>query len=164
VAPAAAAPPVSAAEREARRRRALRGCLRTAAKRPVRLRKRARRLCLRRYGRTPGRVGALRARALGRTKIVLSFKAAGSDGRTDPAARSYLIRQIRRSGPRGRRAGRAEALCHGSCRFDLTRAGTTVSLTVTDLRPHTTYSYTVAARDNVSRRLGPRVAVRARTR
>ena len=166
-APAAAptAPaPLSPAEREARRRRALTGCLRTAAKRPVRLRTRARRLCLRRYGRTPGRVGALRARVLGRTKIALSFKAAGSDGRSDPAARSYLIRQIRRSGLRGRSAGPVRTLCHGSCRFDLTRAGTTVSLTVTDLSPHTTYSYTVAARDNVSKRLGPRVAVRVRTR
>jgi alpha-tubulin suppressor-like RCC1 family protein len=162
-APAAAAPApgADARAREAQRLRALRSCLRAAAKRPARLRKRARQACLRRHGRTPGRVGALRARVLGRTKIVLSFKAAGSDGRSDPAARSYLIKQIQRG---GRAASPVKTLCGGSCRFKLTQTGTSVSLTVTDLRPHTTYTYTVAARDNVSKRLGPRVAVRVRTR
>jgi hypothetical protein len=54
---------------------------------------------LKRYGRTPGRVTGLRARAVSKTKIVLSFGAAGTDG-TDgsrpPAARAYLIKQSSR--------------------------------------------------------------------
>jgi hypothetical protein len=116
---------------------------------------------LRRYGRTPGRVGALRARVVGRTKVVLSFTAAGSDATTNPAARAYVIRQSKRIGGR---LQPATSLCHGICRFKLTNVGTRVSLTVTDLDPRTTYSYSVAARDNVSNRLGPRVTVRVRTR
>jgi alpha-tubulin suppressor-like RCC1 family protein len=158
--PASAAPDPQARENE--RRRAMRACLRAAARRPARQRKHARELCLRRYGRTPSRVGALRARAAGRTKIVLSFTAAGSDGRSDPAARSYLVKQTLRGPSSATR--RVKTLCHGSCRFALTRVGTSVSLSITGLKPHTTYSYTVAARDNVSNRLGPRVAVRVRTR
>jgi hypothetical protein len=149
---------------EAARRAALRSCLRAAARRPKRSRAKARQVCLRRHGRTPGRVGALRARDVGRTKLVLSFTAAGSDGRNDPAARTYVIKQ---SAPKARTNGRVvatKALCKGTCRFRLTEVGTSVSLTVTDLRPRTTYSYAVAARDNVSNRLGPRVTIRVRTR
>jgi hypothetical protein len=40
-----------------------------------------------------------------------------------------------------------------------------MTLTITNLRPRTTYYYSVAARDNVSNRRGPRSAtVRVRTR
>jgi phosphodiesterase/alkaline phosphatase D-like protein len=38
----------------------------------------------------------------------------------------------------------------------VTEVGSQIELTVTDLRPNTTYFYALAARDNVSRRLGPR--------
>ena len=36
----------------------------------------------------PGRVTGLRARAVSKTKIVLSFRAAGTDGSRPPAARA----------------------------------------------------------------------------
>ena len=167
--PVAAAPPAEPAvpnprEVEAARRRALSSCLRAAARKAKRSRATARQLCLRRHGRTPGRVGALRARAVGRTKIVLSFTAAGSDGRRDPAARAYVIKQSVATQRAGRRTGPTTSLCTATCRFKLTSVGQSVSLNVTDLQPGTTYSYTVAARDNVSNRLGPRVTVRVRTR
>jgi len=51
---------------------------------------------LKRYGRTPGRVTGLRARAVSKTKIVLSFRAAGTDGSRPPAARAYLVKQSSR--------------------------------------------------------------------
>jgi len=110
-------------------------------------------------------VTGLRARARSRTKIVLSFLAPGSDGRRLPAARSYLIKQSTKPirGARGFR--RAAALCRGNCRFKVTRVGAKVRLTVADLRPRTTYYYAITARDNVSRRPGPRSRmVRVRTR
>lgn len=53
----------------------------------------------------------------------------------------------------------------GTRRFAEIGLNAQLSLTVTDLRPRTTYYYTVAARDNVSGRLGPRsrtVGVRTR--
>ncbi len=167
--PGPATPPNTAAPRdpralEAQRARALRSCRFKATQRPKRLRAKARKACLRRYGRTPGRVGALRARVVGRTKLVISFTATGSDGRKDPAARWYVIKQSARAKRIGGRFLPATSLCRGTCRFKLTTVGTRVSLTVTDLDPRTTYSYSVAARDNVSHRLGPRVTVRVRTR
>jgi hypothetical protein len=64
-----------------------------------------------------------------------------------------------------RGARRAAKLCRGSCRYAITRVGSRVSLTITDLRPGTTYHYAVASYDNVSGRVGPRAAtVAARTR
>jgi hypothetical protein len=60
---------------------------------------------------------------------------------------------------------RATALCRASCRFPVTTVGQRVNLTVTGLKARTTYYFAVAARDNVSGRLGPRAAtVRVRTR
>ena len=141
------------------RARALRRCLKRAAG------SRSRRRCVRRYGRTPGRVTGLKARVRSRTKVVLSFLAPGSDGRRLPAARSYLIKQSTKPMGGGRGFRRAAALCRGSCRFKVTRVGAKVRLTVTDLRPRTTYYYAISARDNVSRRPGPRSrVVRVRTR
>lgn len=62
--------------------------------------------------------------------------------------RRYLVKQSRRP-IRGRRGlRRAAPLCKGSCRFATARVGATIRLTVTDLRPRTTYYYAVAARDN----------------
>ncbi len=97
---------------------------------------------------------------------MLSFEAAGSDGDRPPAARSYLVKQSRRPIRSRRGFKRAQTLCKGSCRFPAaTSVGGELTLSVEDLRPRTTYYYAVAARDNVSRRLGPRSrAVRVRTR
>lgn len=174
---------------EARRRAAYKDCLRRAARHIRRELRRARRLtgrprarlrrhirrhrailrrrCVRAHGRTPGRVRDLRARAASRRRIVLRFSAVGTDGNSPPAARTYVIKQSRRPirGARGFR--RALTLCtRGRCRFaGVTDVGARLTLTVTDLRRRTTYYYAVAARDNVTGRLGPRSPnARARTR
>jgi len=171
---------------EARRASGLRGCLavvarqargeRTLARRrsarpraTVRLHierhaSSGRRRCLRRYARTPGRI-ALHARALSTTTIELSFNAPGTDGSNPPAARTYVITQAVRPMRRARDFARAQTLCKGHCHFAVTRVGAKITLTVTGLRPHTTYHYAVAARDNVSARIGPRSqTVKASTR
>ena len=150
---------------EAARAQRMRACLRSAARGSRAARKRARRACLTRHGRTPGRVTDLRARAVSRTQVVLTFKAPGSNGSRPPAARAYLIRQAQRPIRSARDFGRAAALCRGSCRFQSLAMGARITLTVTGLRPRTTYYYAVAARDNVSNRTGPRSrVVRVRTR
>ncbi len=182
------APPEDPFASEAMRARALRSCLRVvsrharreqrsarrlAGRRRVRAirhlkrhRSRSRRVCLRRHGRTPGRLTGLEARAVSRRKIVLSFNAPGTDGAKPPAARAYLVKQSRRRIRGARDFRRAQTLCKGRCRFPkTTRVGAKVMLAVTNLRPGTTYYYAVAARDNVSRRLGRRSrAAKARTR
>jgi hypothetical protein len=124
-----------------------------------------RRRCLARHGRTPGQISALSARSLSATKVELSFLAPGSDGQRPPAAHSYLVKQSL-APIRGRRGfRRAQTLCDGACRFAVSRVGEKITLTVTDLRPNSTYHYAIAARDNVSGRLGPRSgAVSVRTR
>jgi len=124
-----------------------------------------RRRCVARHGRTPGRVTGLRASAAVRKEIVLSFRAPGSDRNRPPPARGYLVKQSTSPITDLRSFRRARKLCNGTCRFPLTRVGEQVKLRVTDLRPNRTYYYAIAARDNVTRRLGPRSrAVRARTR
>ena len=118
-----------------------------------------------RHARRPGRVTNLRARALSSTRVQLTFDAPGSDGSRAPAARAYLVRQSRRPLRTARDFARAPSLCRGSCRFAPADVGGRMTLTVTGLRPRTTYYYAVAARDNVSNVLGPAsVAVRVRTR
>jgi len=127
-----------------------------ARRRAISLRRAARRRCLRRFGRTPGRVRGLTARATSRKRVVLGFGAAGTHGSRLPAARSYVVKQSTRP-IRGRRGfRRAEALCDGKCSFKVRFVGEKVRLTITDLRPRTTYYYAVAARDNVTGRQGPR--------
>ena len=149
---------------EAQRARNMRTCRARAKRKPASARDRARRACLKRYGRIPGRVTGLRARATSDTKIVLSFTAPGSDGARPPAARAYLVRQSRTPIRGIRDFTRARTLCRGSCRFEVPRVGIEINLTITGLRPNTTYYYAIAARDNVSNRLGPRsVAVMSRT-
>ena len=142
----------SAARRRYRQPRALSRALRlidrTAARRRAQ--------CVRRFGRIPARVTSLVARRTGRSTIVLRFAAAGTDGRKSPAATGYVIKQSLRPIRTTRQFDRAPALCGGTCRFAVTRPGSTVSLTVTQLRPRTRYYYAVAARDNVSARRGPR--------
>jgi len=115
--------------------------------------------------RRPGRVTGLKARAVSRTKILLSFPAPGTDGPRSAAARAYVVKQSRRPIRGARRFSRAHTLCKGSCRFSPPRVGAKIKLTITDLGPNTTYYYAVAARDNTSNALGPRSkTVRARTR
>ncbi len=149
-------PSVDPLQLQARRARGLRSCLEAAARGPKRRRAPARRECLKRYGRTPGRVTMLSARAISPTTIMPTFAVPGSDGRKPPAARAYLVKQSPRPIRSARDLVRAESLCHGSCRFNVTAVGATIKLTINHLRPHSTYYYAIAARDNVSGTLGPR--------
>ena len=178
--PARATSDASALAAERRRARSLRACrsearsaerrARTRALRRHRAGSRARALalrsvsrraargrarCLTRFGRTPGRVAGFAARAVARGKIVLSFRATGSDGSKEPAARSYLVKQSLRPMRTARDFRRAGALCAGACSFDDVAVGATLTLDVTRLRPRTRYYYRIAARDNVSKRTGP---------
>lgn len=181
-APAAPAGPASTSplQAEAARRRAYVTCLRTAARHTRREIGRARRMsagrrararrhikrhrsrmrsaCVRRYGRKPGRVTGLTAKAVSRSRIVLTFKAPGSDGNKPPAARTYVVKQSRRPIRNPRDFRRARSLCKGGrCRFAaVANVNAPIELTVEDLRRRTTYYYAVAARDNVSGRLGRR--------
>jgi len=106
--------------------------------------------------RGPGRVTGLVARPSSKSKIVLRFHATGTNGSRPPPARDYLVRQSRRPIGSARAFRRAQTLCKGSCRFAVPRVGARIILRITELRPATTYYYAVAARDNVSERLGPR--------
>jgi len=154
-----------ALRREAERARRLRSCRRAAARRPKRFRAPARTACLRAFGRTPGRPMGLKAQAIPNRSILLAFVAPGSDGSRAPAARSYLIKQSRTPIRNRREFLRAQALCNASCRFAVTAVGTRIELTITDLQPHSTYYYAVAAHDNVSHKPGPRSrTIRIRTR
>jgi alpha-tubulin suppressor-like RCC1 family protein len=163
---------------QAARRRALGGCYvrvgrhaarerrnarRGSARRRARARRHievhragGRRACQRRYGRTPGRVGRLAARAVSRSKVLLSFAAVGTDGTRPPAARDYVIKQSRKPIRGSRAFARAQTLCRKRCRFKVTFVKAKLKLTVNELRPNTTYYYAIAARDNVSARHGPR--------
>ncbi len=153
-------------ERSRARQRYRRGSARTRAlRRSDRTAVERRRACLKRFGRTPGRVTTLAARATATDKIILTFEAPGSDSSRPPAARGYLVKQSLRPIRSAAQYARAGALCRGTCRFAVTVLGTTLTLTVTDLRPRRTYYYAIAARDNVTARPGPRSkTIDARTR
>ena len=141
---------------EARRALALRRCLSPTRRLKSARRRAAQRRCRSRHGRTPGRVTGLTARAVSSTKLVLSFLAPGSDRTRAPAARRYTVKQSLRPIGDAKAFRRAQTLCAGTCRLGRARVGQRLSLTITDLRPNTTYHYAIAARDNVSGRLGPR--------
>ena len=150
---------------EARRALGLRRCLSSARRRKNARRPLTQRRCLTRHGRTPGRITGLSARMLASRKAELSFRAPGSDRTRPPAARSYMIRQSLRPIRNARDFKRAQVLCRGTCRFGRPVLGQRLKLKITGLRPKTTFYYAVAARDNVSGRLGPRSpSVRIRTR
>jgi alpha-tubulin suppressor-like RCC1 family protein len=122
------------------------------------------RRCLRLYARAPGRIAGLRALSIARTQITLGFTAPGTNRSHPPPVRSYLVKQSLHPIRSDRDFARAPTLCKGRCRFDVPWVGARVSLIVTDLRPRTTYYYALAARDNLSGRLGPRSqAVKVRT-
>jgi alpha-tubulin suppressor-like RCC1 family protein len=162
----------AAAAAEAARARALRGCLaavRARARRALSARSSKRRrslvkrqertgrlTCLRRYGRTPGAITGLRALVRGKSAIELDFSAPGTDGEHPPPARSYLVKQSLHPIRTERDFVGAGTLCAGACRFAVTQVGGRIALTVTHLQANRTYYYAVAARDNVSGRLGPR--------
>jgi alpha-tubulin suppressor-like RCC1 family protein len=112
--------------------------------------------CVHRFGREPGRLTKLSAAPGAGRRIVLTFKAVGSDGSSPPAARSYLIAQSGRPIRTAHDFEHAAELCRGRCTFAVTQLGTPITLDVTNLQPHTTYYYAVAARDNVSGQTGPR--------
>ena len=151
----------SRAGRRRRSRPARRGAQRRLKRRSVRRRGR----CKQRFGRTPGRVTELAAGATTAGKVVLTFRAPGSDGQNPPAARTYLIKQSLRPIRNARDFKRAQALCKGTCRFSVTELDAEVTLSITDLRQDRMYYYAVTARDNVSARLGPRsTTVKAKTR
>jgi alpha-tubulin suppressor-like RCC1 family protein len=150
---------------QAQRLRDFRGCLERAAHRSARATAAARRACLKRFGRTPGRPLRPRARALSSTRVALSFNAPGTNGSKPPAARSYLVKQSLRPIRGAHDFARAQTLCHGRCRFPVTTVGTNIKLTITHLRPGTTYYYDIVALDNVSGRPGPTsLVVKVRTR
>ncbi len=137
---------------------------RAGAKRQIARNARWRRGCLKRHGRTPGRVMTLAAWPAGRRTIRLVLRATGTHYSRPPAATSYLIKQSSRPISTARDFRRAAALCKGACSFKVTQVGATLTLTVTDLRPQHTYHYAIAARDNVSGRVGRRSeTVSART-
>ncbi len=117
---------------------------------------RGRRLCLLRNARRPERVTTLSARSAGRTAIVLAWKAAASDGARPPAARGYLVKQSRRPIRSARDFARAHSLCRGNCRFAVRPLDASITMKVIDLHRRATYYYAIAARDNVSGRLGQR--------
>lgn len=153
------------------RRRALRLYPRGSRLRALALRRaasssaRGRVRCMNRFARTPGRIATLTASARGAGRIVLTFRAPGTDGSRPPAANSYLVKQSQRPIRTAADFRRAAALCNGACTFGVTAPRSRITLEVTDLRRRTTYYYAVAARDNVSRRTGPRSSTaRATTR
>jgi len=145
---------VRALRLQALRARGLRACLRRAASRSRPAQSRGRQACLRRYGTTPGRIKTVQARAISSTTILLTFTAPGSDANSLLAARAYLVKQSRHPIRGARARQQAQTLCHGSCRFNVSAVGTKIELTIKHLAHHTTYYLTVAARDNVSGRLG----------
>ncbi len=163
----------AAVSRQARgaRGRALRRYRRGSRPRVLALRAVARRAargrvrCMNRFVRVPARVTSLTASARAPRTIVLRFRAAGTDGPKAPAARSYLVKQSLRPIRGAADFRRATALCGGACRFDVTEPRALITLEVTQLRRRTRYYYAVAARDNVTRRTGPRSGtVRVTTR
>jgi hypothetical protein len=109
-------------------------------------------------------VTGVRILARGKTKLELGFIAPGTDGHHAPPARSYLVKQSLTPIRSTRDFARAQTLCKGSCSFPVTHVGDRIVLTITGLQRHTKYYYAVAARDNVTARLGPRSrTVKART-
>jgi alpha-tubulin suppressor-like RCC1 family protein len=112
--------------------------------------------CVVRWGRTPGRVTSLRVLARGKTKVELRFVAPGTAGHHPPPAHSYLVKQSLTPIRSARDFARAQTLCKGACTFPVIHVGDRIVLTITSLQRHTKYYYAVAARDNVTARLGPR--------
>lgn len=91
----------------------------------------------------PGRVDDLRATNLSAGTLELSFSAAGSVGRAEPAAARYVIKQSR-SPIESDNFDEARSLCAetgGVCGFQPTGVGHQLSVSVGGLRAGTTYYY-----------------------
>lgn len=102
----------------------------------------------------PGRPVRLSARASGRSRIRLRFRAPGSDGRRGPPVRRYVVKQSVRPITSARGFRRARSLCASSCRFAPRRRGSRLSLSVRRVCPGRRYYYAVRAKDeggNLSR-------------
>ena len=112
--------------------------------------------CLRRHGRTPGRVTGLNTLPMSPGwGLRLRFRAPGTEGSNPPAARRYLVKVSDRPIRSARAFARAVTLC-AACRTTVVHVGDFARVPVPAPPPRTTYYYAVAARDNVSGRLGPR--------
>ena len=135
-------------------RSALSRCLARARRlKTTRARSKARAACAR-----PGRVGGLKARAASARAVKLSFLAPGAVGRFAPAARRYVVKQSFKPIRSERSFRAATTLCRRSCSFAPARVGQRLELTVTDLRPRTTYYYAIKA-VGAAQRTGPRSIV-----
>jgi len=135
----------------ARERSALSRCLAGARRlKTARARRKARAACAR-----PGRVGGLKARARSSRTVRLSFLAPGAVSRFAPAARRYVVKQSFKPIRSERSFRAAPTLCRRSCSFAPARVGQRLELTVTDLKPRTTYYYAIKA-VGAAQRTGPR--------
>jgi hypothetical protein len=107
-------------------------------------------------GGVPGAVEGLSARATSPTEVVLTFLAAGSNGTSPPSASRYVVKQSLKPIDDAGDFKDAQTLCGSQgCGFDPPGVGQPLDLTITDLRPNTTYYYAVAARTDAGRQ-GPR--------
>lgn len=102
----------------------------------------------------PARPRGVSARALGRGRVKLRFRAPASDGRAGPPVTRYVVKQATRPirGARGFR--KARSLCRSSCRFGARRVGQRLALTVRGLCAGRRYYYALRAKDeggNLSR-------------
>jgi hypothetical protein len=104
----------------------------------------------------PGAVEGLSARATSPTEVVLTFLAAGSNGTSPPPASRYVVKQSLKPIADAGDFKDAQTLCGSQgCGFDAPGVGQPLDLTITDLRPNTTYYYAVAARNEAGQQ-GPR--------
>jgi hypothetical protein len=101
-------------------------------------------------------VEGLSARATSPTEVVLSFLAAGSNGTSPPPASRYVVKQSLKPIDDAGDFKDAQTLCGSQgCGFDPPGVGQRLDLTITDLRPNTTYYYAVAALNDAGQQ-GPR--------
>ena len=107
------------------------------------------------HGRTPGRVTGLSLRFLSSVRAIqVEFRAPGTDGLNPPVARRYVIK-VSSKPIRGARAfARARTLCD-PCGFPVAQVGNKAGSSYYEPHPDTTLYYAIAARDNVSGKLGP---------
>ncbi|HVE47940.1 MAG TPA: right-handed parallel beta-helix repeat-containing protein [Acidimicrobiales bacterium] len=96
----------------------------------------------------PASVSDLTARPVSGSEIELVFSAPGANGNGPPAVREYLIRQSSSPIDTSTSFEDAKALCGDICRFAPGRVGERLTLSVTRLRPNTTYHYAVVAVDD----------------
>ena len=96
--------------------------------------------------RAPARVTDLQAVVTSDTSLMLTWSAPPSDGAFPPPATRFALHQSSDT-PLTDEASfaAAQSLCGGECRFSLSTVGERVSLSVSELRPGTTYNYALRA-------------------